>query len=283
MSIVEHPEESLSAFIDEELTPAEHDEVVAHLEQCSACAEVVQGEREVRALVRGLPMVEPPDGFFESLLAGGVAALEAPRLRPRGQKTKKSWRTSAIGIIGAAAAWVLVIGIANVDRHDQSSVAASDVLAQSASMIPRVGRAAPQTASPEEEKSAEEHGVPSRLDGTYRLAGFEVTDSRAQAVYTNGRQTLIVTVVPGQLDWNRLPEPQPVSVNGAPAWLVHYDDVDVLLVQRPEAVVVIVAPPTQASTAVAEDLEPEVPVDKSLAARFEAAGRDLLDTFGLQN
>jgi hypothetical protein len=62
-----HPVESLSAFLDEELAPAERRDVATHLAACASCARHLQELAAVDALARDLPPVDAPAGYLEAL------------------------------------------------------------------------------------------------------------------------------------------------------------------------------------------------------------------------
>jgi anti-sigma factor RsiW len=55
--------ERITGYVDDALGAAERAEVESHLASCETCREQVAAEREIRAAVRGLPRVEPRDGF----------------------------------------------------------------------------------------------------------------------------------------------------------------------------------------------------------------------------
>jgi anti-sigma factor RsiW len=281
----DHPGDLLSAYLDGELEPEQRADVEGHVATCDACRRELAGVETARRLVRDLGDVEVPDGYFEGLLAGGVAALEAPRLaRPSAvdERRKRRFKFGVANLVATAAVWMLVIGLVNVGRNDDS-VAASDVIAQSASLLPSFGGRSPAPASPTERAEAASYRVPASLAGTYHLAGFRVVAGQPQALYADGQRVLVMFVVPGQLDWHSLPQPRPVQVNGDPAWAVSTDDADLVLVQRPEGVVVLAGPPTATGPDLAGGLDPEVAVDDGILARLETACRNLLDTFGLQS
>jgi hypothetical protein len=266
-----HLTDELSGYVDDQLTDEERAVVERHLAECPECAAVIEEERRLRDLLRGLPLVDPPFGFYERLLRQKVPS------RPQ-----RSWvRTALINVGAAAAAFAVVLGLASTGESSDE-VAADEVITKSASIVPSLDQLRGKRATPAEAESAAHYGVPSSLAGTYQLAGFQLSDGIPQAVYSNGRQLLAVFVMRGRLDWGRLPNPRPVTVNGSPAWQVRIDDADVVLVQRPDAVVVITGPPAQTDPNLASQIQPELSERDSLADRVEEAGRRLLETFGLR-
>jgi anti-sigma factor RsiW len=77
-----HAGDLLSALVDGELTHVEEQGVRAHLNECAECRRELQFISDARTLVRDLPAVDPPFGFFERMLRprhrwarAGVAAL----------------------------------------------------------------------------------------------------------------------------------------------------------------------------------------------------------------
>jgi anti-sigma factor RsiW len=82
-SMHEHADDALSALLDGALNLAEEAEVRAHVAECEACAAELEAVRAARSWVRTLPLVDPPFGFFERLLATrrrrrfGAAAMVA--------------------------------------------------------------------------------------------------------------------------------------------------------------------------------------------------------------
>ena len=84
MNMSAHPGDLLSALLDGELTPREEDGVRVHLSTCEPCQRELQLIGEGRTLVRDLPPVDPPFGFYERMVRprhrwarAGVAALVA--------------------------------------------------------------------------------------------------------------------------------------------------------------------------------------------------------------
>jgi anti-sigma factor RsiW len=112
MSAVEPPEELLSAYLDGEVTAEERARVDAHLAESAEWRAVLEEVRETRDLLQGLPTVDAPPGFWDSMLAtddpvpdeaAPVVPIEAARHR-RGKRIV-AWCAGA----AAAAAVVAVL------------------------------------------------------------------------------------------------------------------------------------------------------------------------------
>jgi anti-sigma factor RsiW len=70
-----HPGDLLSAWLDDELTPAEASEVAAHLEGCPACAAERDEVEASRTALRALPRLDVPEGLLRPLPAVHVGDL----------------------------------------------------------------------------------------------------------------------------------------------------------------------------------------------------------------
>jgi anti-sigma factor RsiW len=103
---VTHVRELLSAFIDDELTPREREQVRQHLETCPECRAHLASLRRTLGLVRTMDPVKVPDGF-RAQVRSQLAAVEQPRAGrwlPRW-----SWQ------VAAAAAVAVLIGAFSVN------------------------------------------------------------------------------------------------------------------------------------------------------------------------
>lgn len=270
----DHPDDRLSAYLDGELDDVERAAVDEHVATCPACRAELDGERAVRSLLRALPPVDPPPGFYERLLAVGFDVGPSARSHRR--------RFGWANVAATAAAWVAFMGIAGSGTVTPSPVAAADVIGTTAAQAMSLA-APPAPMPPQAAEAAARYSVPNTLAGAYRLVGFEQAGDAHQALFSDGDTLLRVQLVPGRLDWRRLPTPRPVTVNGAPAWQVRTDDADVLLVQLDGAVMVVAGPPEAPDPGtVAGELTPRLPEDRSVRARLTGAARSLLDTFGLR-
>jgi anti-sigma factor RsiW len=93
-----HAGESISAYLDGELTRSEVDQLFAHLANCGRCSVELQQMQQVRSAVRSLPLLELPTGLILE-----ADAVVVPLHRNRGF------------LVGAAAAVVaLVIAVAAI-------------------------------------------------------------------------------------------------------------------------------------------------------------------------
>jgi anti-sigma factor RsiW len=268
-----HLDDLLSAYLDGELTPAERVEVDAHLAGCPRCRDDLDGEREVRQVIRALPAVDAPFGFYERILRDGPGAGAAP------PPAKRRIRFGLANLVATAAAWVLVLGVANLGSGGGSvEPEPNGYVAAHASVLPSfVGSGGTS------QETAKRYDVPDRLAGTYELAGVQEEGGIPQLVYTDGERTVSMFLRPGHVNVDALPaNAHQVRVNGFPAWQVPSPDGDVIFLQRPGVVVVIVGPaPNEAASDVATAPGPSADDDDSLLGRARRAAEGLLETFGL--
>src|SRR5690348_12874963 len=76
----EFPDELLSAFIDDELTPAEREQVEQYLATSESSRKLVAELRSLRGEVAGLPTVTVDDSFTDRVLQAAIAAARADGL-----------------------------------------------------------------------------------------------------------------------------------------------------------------------------------------------------------
>ena len=70
------PDELLSAFLDDELAPADREQVEKHLAASEADRLLVAELQRLRGEVAALPKVEVSDGFIDRVLAGALERAE---------------------------------------------------------------------------------------------------------------------------------------------------------------------------------------------------------------
>ena len=88
-----HLNDSLSAYIDDELDPSSRVAAEQHLSECLACRDELESVTRVRIRMQGLPLQEVPTGTFD--LPAKVVAIPTRRRL----------------LVAAAAAATLVVGI----------------------------------------------------------------------------------------------------------------------------------------------------------------------------
>ncbi len=89
-----HLGEALSAFLDGELVPAERAVAAVHLAECSLCQGELAGVEAVRAVVRGLPVLEVPAGLL-----------------PASRRRHRRWMLSPGWVTACAAALAITVGL----------------------------------------------------------------------------------------------------------------------------------------------------------------------------
>lgn len=107
-----HLGELISAYLDGEASPDEADRVVEHVASCERCRNEMADVHLARNAVRGLPIVEVPEGLFDT----GVDADVIPLHR----------RTMA-WVAAAAAAVLIFVVSASIAAPDAIGVTLSDL------------------------------------------------------------------------------------------------------------------------------------------------------------
>lgn len=257
----EHPLEAISALADGQLPPDEAAAVEAHVAACPPCQAVLRRARVVVELMRSLPPVEPPTGFFDGVV----------RLGPLSRRRLHRERRMAV-IAASVVAAALVVALGGAPLRPTTAV---------------VGPALGQLVEAHNGAAALERPVAANVPasmGPLRFQGVRDVDGWPQAVYTDGVHQVSVFARPGRLDWRRVPaDASPVRLNGWPGWQAMVGDARVIVVQRGSVVVAVVAEPeAPIDPADAAAQTPDPDVDDGFLARLEAAGRAFLSTFGLR-
>jgi len=97
-----HVRDRLSAYLDQELRPAERTAVETHLHGCDACRQHLETLAAVDAAARALP-VEAPAGYFDALPARVRARLEGsapPARRVALRVPAWTWAAAAVLVLG---------------------------------------------------------------------------------------------------------------------------------------------------------------------------------------
>ncbi len=284
--LLRHPVEALSALLDGELDAAEVEAVHAHLVACADCSAELESVRRVRAAVRSLAAVDPPAGFFEALLAGGLPE-HADLAQPARVLPLRS-RRAALGNVAAAVAAgiVLVVGFGgnqatavapevatNVERHAASISAASlggpnPIMGPSEvtpTTLPHTGISRPYTA-------------PRQLAG-YTLVDVYRAPKGVQLLYERGSYGLSVFEQEGDLDAAELPDNGSwLDVDGHRAWKwdAPLADGRVLVVERGDLVFTLVGDESGDAVRAAAEALPGRP-KVALETRLRRACGEALD------
>lgn len=261
-SPAEHPDsEVLSAYVDGSLEPAEHSVVRAHLVSCPPCRTTERELELMRQVLRTLPFVDAPTGFYERTLRQGP--------RPRSTANQRF----GIAVTLAILMLVSVIVVVAIVRRQPQAVrpAVPEVLAAFAGA---------GSAGTGRTPVAPRGGLPSTLPGGYALAGVEQYEGREYLVYRNGDRIVKVTWADGSLAGLRGDVASTaLTVDEDEARYVETPEAGLLFVERGDRVYIVELPPDEDPVAIGLAV-PVHDAQPSVTDRVEAAGRSLLETFG---
>lgn len=259
-----HLGDVLSALVDGELTADEEVAARHHLDGCDACRDELAATEATAALVRGLPGVDAPFGFYERLLRRrGFAASDRRRLRV------------GLAVATTAAAVALVVGmVANLSEAEVAPAVDDMVEVHQAGFVPSSGF---DEMAPDEEPAAE---VPIELgDGFERQAVYERTSDDVVAVtYRSGSHRVSVFEQAGDLDPDGLAPAMESMADDA--WAMEAGDLHAVVIDRGRVVYTVVSDASMGEMlVVAGDLPAAGP--PSLLQRARYAGAEVVWTFGL--
>ena len=107
-------EDALSAYLDGELDATARAEVEARLAESDEWRAILDELRETRGALRALPPVDASPAFWQNVLGNDeVVDLAAAR---RTKHRRAPWK---LAIAGAAAAVVIVVGVAAIPQRDK--------------------------------------------------------------------------------------------------------------------------------------------------------------------
>jgi hypothetical protein len=264
-----HAGDLLSGLLDDELDQATTAAVVDHVGRCPSCAEDLEGARRARAAVRGLPLVEPPAGFLESLLGspdvagsdGDDGAEVVPLRRP-------SRRTAAAGAAASVAAAVALLvmavgapmagpvepGVGGAVALHTSALSVLGETAPARQAEPLVYRSTSSTIPWEPQEAVPEPFVaPPVLAGGYELVGSFREGAGFHLLYRSGPYGLSVFERPGRCDFDALPAGgRRMSIGGRDGWRLDTPGIDGRVVVLEHGGLVFVVVGDEKGDAVAE-------------------------------
>jgi len=298
----------LSALLDGELSAAEEAEVRAYVAHSPAAAADLESLSRIRGLVRDLPQVDPPFGFYEAMLS------------PRRQQRARRYAPRAAGaFVAAAAAIVVIVGVIPVadsvvppvnafaERHMHMITPASapsrttTLPGTVGSSLPSVpgspGVATPGTVvqppahadggsaggSFDAVSAAEldQMGAPPQVAGGYkRMGGYQSDAGVLHVMYTNGTVEVSVYEQHGTVAWSSLPTSGTrMRVGDDDAWAMTNNGEEVVVVERGTTVYTAVAVSAHDDMMnVVQALPPPPP--STVADRARQTCRSIVEHFG---
>lgn len=245
-----HLGDGLSALLDGELGEHEADLAAAHLDACEACRDELAAVQAGRALVRGLPFVEPPVGFVDQVIGS--------------RRRRRRRAAAAAGLASVATFATLVLGGA---YDEMPEVGADLAMLQEAHLGSPMGE-------PMEPDEMPGTVVPPRID---RFERTQVHADRqlVQVTYADeaGHQLTIFEgrgSVPGA--WLLDAEPMELEVDGdaRQGFVAAFDQVRVLVLEVGDSVYALLADTS-------DDLGDEVLVDAADDLPGPGGGAGVLD------
>lgn len=93
-----HPDDLLSAFLDDELDEPDASHVTRHLAGCGSCLAELDGLRQARTALRGLPDIPPPSSLFAAV----PDAADRAGARDRGRRAATGVAVGLAALLTAA-------------------------------------------------------------------------------------------------------------------------------------------------------------------------------------
>jgi hypothetical protein len=269
-----HAGDALSALLDGELTDVEAADVRAHVAGCAECSAELEGAREAREMLRGLPAVDPPAGWIEELVSDGKVVALAPRRR-----------LAMTTMITSVAAGLLLLVLAGnqigLPEHDPRVATAVGVHESSAdglagSLDPSRAGGGDPTAEAALQRALDRIAAP--FVAPRELAGYvlvEATfpDDSVHLVYGKGGHALSLFERRGSVDFDALTHGERRDIAGHAAW--QSDDGAVVVVDDDEITFTIVGDEGDAVLDVAGALPSSA--DASITERVTRAVADALE------
>jgi anti-sigma factor RsiW len=259
--------EMLDAYLDGELDDHERAAVDGLLERSATARSELADIDRVRGLVRGLPQVDVPFGFYERL-------LRRPRPRARGLTV------AAVGTV--AAAILLVFAITPVS--DQVAPPVEELGARHALLASSTDM--PDGYRPMADESMDESTAPpSSAGGFRRMATYEAPEG-VHAVYDDGVARVSVFEQRGEVAWDELPpNGERVVMDDDEVWSMPMEaqsgsTVDVVVVDRGAMVVTVIGTMSMPDAAMLADSMPTMDDERSVGERAGDACEWLAEGFG---
>ncbi|KAA0233179.1 MAG: hypothetical protein JJLCMIEE_02774 [Acidimicrobiales bacterium] len=273
--------ELLSAYLDDQLEPAERREVEALLTQDADAEGELRELERVRRLLRVLPLVDPPRGFLE----GVVGRFRTGRYR----------LYTGVAVLATATAWLAVVLVAPGFESGPVAPDLDELAAQHASAAadPMSGDAAVAGYTSSRSDAIDEPlSAPPTMGGSDLMAVYEdPADDVVQLVYGDMEEHTVAFSLfaqAGSVDWEAMPaDGETMTVADERAWHGARGTSDLMVVGGDDVVYTLVAIPgdedpdevTRHMTEMAAEEMPE-PLDPPVDDKMSDSLRGLLEAFG---
>lgn len=256
--------ELLNAYLDDELTPHERAEVDRALAASPALRRELAELDATRTLLRALPAVEPRRPIQRP------ATVPAPRRRPR---------RLATAVAAVAAIWLAVLSV-GVSLGSLPVVPEVDQLALQHAAA-QTGDTTMGFAEMDMKKMMDDDpAIVADLGDGMGLTEVFQAGGVVQARYSDGRHAVSIFHEPGAVDWDDMPDGGELDMmDDGPMWTSSMGDVTVVVVERGDHVVTVVADGDMEGEMAtkAGAMVPEVDHDRSLWSRLRSAPGNVFD------
>ncbi len=287
----DNPRELLSAWIDGELTADEYGQVESYLAQDPDARAELEQLRVARALVRELPPVDPPFGFYERMLqVGDPRGHRRHRAAADARATRRPGRGfAAVAVAAVAASFVLLAGLtpavdglvppveAFAARHEQMAAEPAAARAPVATTTTPVRGMASFNPMPAEHLDVM---APAEMDRYRRIAGYQAGDV-VHVVYSDGTFVVSIYEQPGTVIWSGLPAGDRMTIGRDPAWTTKRGQGEILVIERRSMVFTMIASAPHEEMMEMAAAMPARATQPGLGERVRRACEQFVDSFGL--
>ncbi|MCX7619392.1 MAG: hypothetical protein N2037_00930 [Acidimicrobiales bacterium] len=299
--------ELLSAWLDGELELAEAEAVVALVERDPDAKAEFEAARTVRAMLRELPQVEPPAGFYERLLeCGPVLGWSRVRGDARGVHPHGRWGSHsapvdpemtrvvrrerrrrgglvALAALGTATSFIAVVGMtpavdrfvppieAFAARHEQMTASGGQ---------PRGNDRDEASGFAVAPVSWLDTMAPTAMGEYRRVAGYR-SDDVVHLVYSDGTSLVSIYEQPGNVHWRGLPNGDRMSLGSVSAWSSRRGEGEILVVERQSVVFTLIASAPHDEMVEMATRMPTMTPHVGMGERLRRACEQMIESFGL--
>jgi anti-sigma factor RsiW len=263
--------ELLDAYLDDELSADERSAVDSLLARSPQARAELDDIDRVRSLVRGLPDVPVPFGFYERIT--------------RRRRRVPGLAAATVGAVAAAV--VLILAVTPV--ADRVAPPVEDLATRHAMLASATGEMPAGYEPMPMEDSGETPAPPALANGFERMAAYDAPEGM-HLVYALGATRVSVFEQFGRLSWSELPDDgERVTLDGSDAWAMEMptaqpDDPrqvtdSVVVLERDGMVITVVGRVASSDARRLAEAMPS-PAEPDLAARIGDACAWLADGFG---